>query len=164
VLASTAVSSVAVDAGGYYTALPTIAPSSGSATFTAVMAVTPGPITSVTVGAGGTYTAGQPPALVVTRHASDDGWANQTSQTAKLVTMTDEANPDVADVVTMGKARMYDSLSTLKAPSAVVAEWLTKAKPNLMAARQLQQLGVGEDHTTGVVNLRPTRSYQGRCR
>jgi hypothetical protein len=164
VLTSTAVSSVAVDAGGYYTALPTIAPASGAATFTAVMAVTPGPITSVTVGAGGTYTAGQPPALVVTRHASDAGWADQTDQTAGLLTMTDEALADVADVATMGKARMYDALSVLAAPSPVVVEWLTKARPNIAAARQLQQRGVGEDRTTGVVSLRPTRAYQGRGR
>lgn len=162
VLTSTAVSSVVVDAGGYYTALPTIAPDSGAATFTAVMAVTPGPITSVTVGAGGTYTAGQPPALVVTRNAADTGWANQSSQRAALATLTDEAIPSVADVTVMGTALMYRALSRLQAPSAIVAEWLTKASPSIRAARALQHDGLPEDRRSSIVNLRPQRAYVRR--
>ena len=165
VLTSTAISSVIVDAGGYYTALPTIAPVSGSATFTAVMTMTPGPITSVTVGAGGTYTASQPPALTVTRNAADTGWADVSTQTAGLVTVGDEALPDTDDVVTMGTALMFRALSRLQQPSAEIAEWLAKMQPSMRAAKLLQQDGIPEDRTASIVKLRPQRvAYRGQQR
>lgn len=153
-LTSTAVSSVTVMDGGYYTALPTIAPASGAATFTAVMAATPGPITSVTVGVGGVYTAGQPPALTVTRNASDTGWADQSTQTAGMVTLTDECVPDVRFLRTMGMSLVYSALAEMAAPGQTVAEWLAKAKEWEAAAVGLRNGRAPRDRTSGVIRLR----------
>ena len=161
VLTGTGVTSVVVVHGGYYTALPTIAPSSGAATFTAVMTATPGPITSVTVGAGGTYTAGEPPALTVTRNASDTGWADQTSQTAGLATMSDEAIPDVRHVRVLNLAQAYRALATFPLPGHDVSEWLTKAAQWETAVRRMKQSRLPRDANDGVIRLR-TVSMGGR--
>jgi hypothetical protein len=154
VLTSTAVSSVAVVDGGSYTALPTIAPSSGSATFTAVMAATPGPITGVTVGAGGTYVAGSPPALTVTRNAADTGWADQATQTAGLATIGDECIPDVRFVRPMMLALGYQALAEMGAPGQTVAEWLAKADRWEKRAVALKKRRLPRDADDGVIRLR----------
>jgi hypothetical protein len=163
VLTATAVSSVTVVAGGYYTATPTIAPSSGAATFTAVLATTPGPITSVTVGGGGSYTANFPPALTITRHASDTGWADQTDETAGLVTLADETLATVGDVVTVARAYAYRDLADLRAPGQTVAEWMAKSEQwEAKAVRRLAKRP--RDPLSGIPNLSPVRSYAGRYR
>jgi hypothetical protein len=86
-------------------------------------------------------------------------WTEQTSQRPEMALYTsgvaDEALPDVDDVVTMGTALMYRALSRIRQPSSQVAEWLTKMGPNVRAAKLLQQDGIPEDRTAGVVNLRP---------
>lgn len=159
-VAAGAVTAITVVTGGYYLVAPTVTLTGGGGTgATATAVVTSNRVASITIGNGGSgYTTA--PTVTITAGA----WADQTDQRAALESMADEALPDVADVLTMGKARMYEMLSNLEAPSAVVAEWLTKKRPNIAAARQLQQLGAGEDRTTGVVSLRPTRSYQRRYR
>ena len=164
ILTGTAVSSVTVVAGGYYTALPTIAPSSGSATFTAVMTTTPGPITSVTVGAGGTYTAGFPPALTVTRTGSDTGWQDQATQTAGLVTLSDELIPDVRFMTAAMLALAYEELAAMEAPGATVAEWLAKAEQWLRRSNSLKVNRLPTEPNQGVVRLRPVtvRSFSRR--
>lgn len=156
VLTADAVTAIQVVTGGYYLSPPTVTLTGGGGTGATATAVLTGTaVTSIVVGAGGSgYTS--PP--TVTLSAGD--WADQADQRAGLEALTDEAVADVADVVTMGKARMFDALSNLMAPSSVVAEWLTKAKPNIAAARNLQQLGVGEDRAVGVARLRPVRAYQ----
>lgn len=153
-LTATAVSSVSVVAGGHYTALPTIT-ASGGATFTAVMAATPGPITSVTVNAGGTYTAGFPPALTVTRHASDTGWSDQARQTAGLVTLTDEALSDVEDVKTAFLWLGYRALAETGKPGQTQVEWLGKASEWRGYTADLEHFGEPSNRRTNVASVRP---------
>lgn len=161
-LASTAVSSVAVVAPGYYSATPTVTITGGGGSgATATATLTDGAITAFVVTAPGTgYTS--VPTVVITRDAADTGWSNQTTQTAGLSTLTDEAMADVADVVTMATALMHRALSRLQQPSAEIAEWLTKAQPSFRAAKQLQHDGIPRDRTDGVAKLRPVRlRYRG---
>jgi hypothetical protein len=162
-LASTAVSSIAVVAPGYYSATPTVTISGGGGSgATATATLTSGAITSFTVTAAGTgYTA--LPTVAITRDAADTGWSDQATQTAGLSTLTDEAMVDVAHVVTMGTALMFRALSRLRAPSAVVVEWLAKAQPSFRAAKELQHAELPRDRTAGQAQLRPVRvRYRGR--
>lgn len=155
-LSTTTVGSVSVLTGGYYTSTPTVTLTGGGGSgATATATVTNNTVTAINVTAPGTGYTSAPTVTI-----SAGAWADQTDQRAGLLAMSDSALPDVADMLTMGKARMYEMLSNLQAPSAVVTEWLAKKRPSIMAARNLQQLGPGEDRTTGVASLRPTVSYQ----
>lgn len=156
-----AVNSVTVVTGGYYSAVPTIAGSGGGgsgATFTAVLSGgTSGSITSVTIGAGGSgYTS--PPALAITRNASDTGWRDQTTQTAKLIDISDETIADVGDAATACKAYAYQALATMHAEASEVEDWQKKSSVAFRSLRNLTNRRPS-DPRTGIPNLRPTRVY-----
>jgi hypothetical protein len=152
-LTGTAVTSVTVLDGGDYEGTPTIAPSSGAATFTAVLTGTA--LTSVTVGVQGAYTATFPPALVVTRNASDTGWADQTTQTAGLVTLTDEALSDVEDVKTAFLWLAYRALAETGAPGQTQVEWLGKSSEWAGYTADLEHYGEPSNRRTNVARIRP---------
>ncbi len=145
--------------GGYYLSAPavTILGGGGSgAAATAVLATTPGPVTSFTVTNAGTgYTS------VPTITVAAGAWADQASQTAGLVSMTDEAIPDVHDVFVMGMALGYRAMASMDVPGATVAEWLAKASAWSVTAARLKTNRMPRDRRTGLANLRPVRVRTG---
>lgn len=152
------VTSVAVEQGGYYSAVPTVTPASGAATFTAVLSGgTSGTLQSVTVTSGG---IGYPtaPALTVTRDASDTGWRDQTTQTARLFDISDETIADVTDAAEAAKAEIYDAWADQRAPGAEVEEWRRKAQ-QARAGLKRRLFRQPPDPRTGIPNLRPTRVF-----
>jgi hypothetical protein len=162
VLSTTTVGSVVVGAGGYYSAVPTVTASGGGgsgATFTAVLSGgTSGSITSVTVNnAGSGYTS--VPTLTVTRDASDSGWADVTSQSGGLVTLADEALPDVKLLRPAMLALAFEALAEMGASGQTVAEWQAKAAAWAVRAAALKATRAPRDARDGVARLRPMASY-----
>lgn len=151
-LSTTTVGSITAITGGYYTSAPTVTISGGGgsgAAATAVLATTPGPVTSYTVTNAGTgYTS------VPTVTVAAGAWSDQTSQTAGLVSITDEAIPDVHDVFVMGMALSYRALAAMEAPGATVAEWLTKGATWEQTAARLKLTRIPRDDSTNVIGAR----------
>lgn len=161
VLTSTAITSVAISTGGYYTALPTVAPTSGAATFTAIMAATPGPITGVTVNGGGVYTATLPPGLLITRTGSDTGWVDSGTQTAGFLTLSDECVPDVRIMRPTMMALAFKELAKMGAPGQSNQEWLEAAQVWEATAVGIKISRAPRDANAGVLRMR-SASFGGR--
>lgn len=158
VLSTATVGSVTVVAGGYYSAVPTVAASGGGgsgAAFTAVLSGgTSGAITGVTVtNAGSGYTS--VPTLTVTRGAADAGWADTTSQTGGLVTLSDEAIPDVRLIGAAMCALAFEALAEMGASGQTVAEWQAKAALWTSRAVSLKSTRAPRDANEGIKQLRP---------
>ena len=121
-----------------------------SATGTAVL--TSGVLTSVTITAGGSgYTS--VPTVAFTRNASDTGWRDQTTQTARPVTLTDEAIPDVWLVRAMMLALGFEALAEMGAPGMTKTEWMAAAGAWTARANSLKIRNGPRDENEGVFRL-----------
>lgn len=152
VLSTTTVGSITAITGGYYTSAPAVTISGGGgsgAAATAVLAVTPGPVTSYTIDSAGTgYTS------VPTVTVAAGAWSDQTSQTAGLVSITDEAIPDVRFVRAMMLALSFRALAEMGATGQTTAEWLTKASGWEQTAVKLKTSRMPRDASEGVIGGR----------
>lgn len=158
VLSGTTVGSIVVTAAGYYTVAPTVTISGGGGTgATATATLTNGAVTSIAVTAPGSGFTSTP---TVSLTAAD--WSDQSSQTAGLVTLSDQALADIRDVVVVGQAYYYKALSTLHAPGQDVAEWLLKAQQWGGVASRLARSRVPANRMSGAPRLRPRMVALGR--
>ena len=163
-LSTTTVGSVTPTFGGYYSAVPTVSFSGGGGTGAAATAVlTNGVITSFTVtNAGSAYTS--VPLVTITRNAADSGWADQSSQTAGLETLTDELIPDVRLMRPTMLALAFQELAENGAPGATEAEWMAKAAFWRSEAASFRTNRQPRDANDGVIDLRSTAVSGRRSR
>lgn len=149
-LTAGAVTALTVLTGGAYTVAPTVTISGGGgsgATGTAVL--TNGTVTSITITAAGSLYTTTP---TVTLAAGI--WTDQTSQTAGLVSLSDECIPDVRFVRPMMLALAFGALAEMGAPGQTVAEWMAKAEKWERRAVSLKAKRLPRDADEGVVRLR----------
>lgn len=161
-LTTTTVTSIVVRTGGYYSATPTVSFSGGGGSGAAGTAVlTNGVLTSVTVTNPGTgYTS--TPTVTIPRNASDTGWADQSTQTAGLASLTDEAIPDVVVIRPTLLYLLYTELATMGAPGHTKAEWQDLANQWEARAVSKKAQRTPRDANEGVIRLRTTAVRAGR--
>ncbi len=101
-----------------------------------------------------------PPTLTVTRNASDTGWRDQTSQTAKLYDISDQTIADVGDAAVACKAYVYSALAKMHQESAETEAW-EAASQKAFGAMASMVVSLPDDPVTGVPNLRSRMIYPG---
>jgi hypothetical protein len=149
-----AVTAITVVQGEWYTVTPTVTISGGGGTgATATATISGGGITSIAVTAGGSgYTT------VPTVTISSGEWKDIGTQTAGLVTVFDEAIPDLRFMRPQMLALSYEALAAMNAPGATVAEWMAKAQIWEGNAIGMKRRRLQRDPTEGVIRLQPRRS------
>lgn len=85
-------------------------------------------------------------------------WADQTTQTAGLVAITDEAIPDVRFVRLLMLALACEHLAEMGAPGATVAEWLAKGAQWRERAVSMKRTRLPRDPSDGVIRLESVRA------
>lgn len=154
VISAGAVASIAVLLPGSYSATPTVGISGGGgtgATGTATLSGTGVASISVTNGGSG-YTSA--PNVSFGRNASDNGWSDQTTQTAGLRGMSDETLVDVTVLRPMMLSRAYAQLAVNGAPGQTVEEWLALSKQWEAVAVGKKQRRLPRDANDGVMRMR----------
>lgn len=157
-IAAGAVTAITVLFGGYYTSTPTVTLSGGGGTgATATATVTGSTVVSIAVTAGG---SGYTTAPTVTISAG--GWADQTSQDAGYLALSDESLLDLNDQAILGAYYAYKLLHVMHHPGQDTSEWMTMAQRAAVSAASLPSMSPRVNHLTGVPNLRPVGSGRRR--